>query len=256
MKSLKRIILTTGVMISLFGAPIVQNNPLMDYMNSMTTITAMAAEQQSNLPYSRFWETQADGSWKYKYDDGTYATGWIQDDVDGNWYYMDSAGIMKSGLYKSYDRYYLLSGLHDGHYGHLLTNGEVYQGVTISADTSETYMGALSQQTISQLGLDVSKAIDITGTQHVKGGQVVTPEQPQQNPTTQSNGGTGKGGSTTSSTDDMSQTGKITDPNDLKPGQFAIIDGHMWARDPSSGTLYDMGSTAGSTDGGTSIEIH
>ena len=187
MKSLKRIILTTGVMISLFGAPIVQNNPLMDYMNSMTTITAMAAEQQSNLPYSRFWETQADGSWKYKYDDGTYATGWIQDDVDGNWYYMDSAGIMKSGLYKSYDRYYLLSSLHDGHYGHLLTNGEVYQGVTISADTSETYRGALSQQTISQLGLDVSKAIDITGTQHVKGGQVVTPEQPQQtqeNPTT------------------------------------------------------------------------
>ena len=175
MKSLKRIILTTGVIISLFGAPIVQNNPLMDYMNSMTTITAMAAEQQSNLPYSRFWETQADGSWKYKYDDGTYATGWIQDDVDGNWYYMDSAGIMKSGLYKSYDRYYLLSGLHDGHYGHLLTNGEVYQGVTISADTSETYRGALSQQTISQLGLDVSKAIDITGTQHVKGGQVVTP---------------------------------------------------------------------------------
>ena len=183
MKSLKRIILTTGVIISLFGAPIVQNNPLMDYMNSMTTITAMAAEQQSNLPYSRFWETQADGSWKYKYDDGTYATGWIQDDVDGNWYYMDSAGIMKSGLYKSYDRYYLLSSLHDGHYGHLLTNGEVYQGVTISADTSETYRGALSQQTISQLGLDVSKAIDITGTQHVKGGQVVTPEQPQQTST-------------------------------------------------------------------------
>ena len=205
MKTLKRIILTTGVMISLFGAPIVQNNPLMDYMNSMTTITAMAAEQQSNLPYSRFWETQADGSWKYKYDDGTYATGWIQDDVDGNWYYMDSAGIMKSGLYKSYDRYYYFSEIHDGHFGHMLTNGEVYQGVTISADTSETYRGALSQQTISQLGLDVSKAIDITGTQHVKGGQVVTPEQPQQTPTTP-NGGTGEGGSTTSSTDDSFDT--------------------------------------------------
>ena len=73
------------------------------------TITTYAAEQQSNLPYSRFWETQADGSWKYKYDDGAYATGWIQDDVDGNWYYMDSAGIMKSGLYKSYDRYYYFS---------------------------------------------------------------------------------------------------------------------------------------------------
>ena len=202
MKSLKRIILTTGVMISLFGAPIVQNNPLMDYMNSMTTITAMAAEQQSNLPYSRFWETQPDGSWKYKYDNGTYATGWILDEVDGNWYYMDNSGIMQSGLYKSYDRYYFFSEEHDGHFGHMLVNGEVYHGVTISADTSETYRGALSQETISQLGLDVTKAIDITGTQHVSGGKVVTPEQPQQNPTTQSNGGTGEGGSTTSSTDD------------------------------------------------------
>lgn len=167
----KRILLSSGLLLGfMFTSPIIP------------TMTTYAAEQQSNLPYSRFWETQADGSWKYKYDDGTYTTGWIQDDVDGNWYYMDSAGIMKSGLYKSYDRYYLLSSLHDGHYGHLLTNGEVYQGVTISADTSETYRGALSQQTISQLGLDVSKAIDITGTQHVKGGQVVTPEQPQQTP--------------------------------------------------------------------------
>ena len=127
----------------------------------------------------------------------------------------------------------------------MLVNGEVYHGVTISADTSESYRGALSEQTLTQLGLDVTKAIDITGTQHVSGGEVVTPEQPQQNPTTQSNGGTGEGGSTTSSTDDMDQTGKITDPNDLQPGQFAIIDGHMWARDPSSGTLYDMGSASG-----------
>lgn len=170
----KHILLSAGLLLGvMFTGPM---------MNDITTITAMAAEQQSNLPYSRFWETQADGSWKYKYDDGTYATGWIQDDVDGNWYYMDSAGIMKSGLYKSYDRYYYFSEIHDGHFGHMLTNGEVYQGVTISADTSETYRGALSQQTISQLGLDVSKAIDITGTQHVKGGQVVTPEQPQQTP--------------------------------------------------------------------------
>lgn len=59
----------------------------------------------------------------------------------------------------------------------MLVNGEVYHGVTISADTSETYRGALSQETISQLGLDVTKAIDITGTQHVSGGEVVTPTQ-------------------------------------------------------------------------------
>lgn len=144
---------------------------------SIQAITAYAAEQQSNLPYSRFWETQPDGSWKYKYDNGTYATGWILDDVDGNWYYMDNSGIMQSGLYKSYDRYYFFSEEHDGHFGHMLVNGEVYHGVTISADTSESYRGALSEQTLTQLGLDVTKAIDITGTQHVSDGEVVTPPQ-------------------------------------------------------------------------------
>lgn len=180
----KHILLSAGLLLGvMFTGPM---------MNSMTTITAMAAEQQSNLPYSRFWETQPDGSWKYKYDNGTYATGWILDEVDGNWYYMDNSGIMQSGLYKSYDRYYFFSEEHDGHFGHMLVNGEVYQGVTISADTSETYRGALSEQTLTQLGLDVTKAIDITGTQHVSGGEVVTPEQPQQtqeNQTTPNNGG-------------------------------------------------------------------
>ena len=177
----KHILLSAGLLLGvMFTGPM---------MNNITTITAMAAEQQSNLPYSRFWETQPDGSWKYKYDNGTYATGWILDEVDGNWYYMDNSGIMQSGLYKSYDRYYFFSEEHDGHFGHMLVNGEVYHGVTISADTSESYRGALSEQTLTQLGLDVTKAIDITGTQHVSGGVVVTPEQPQQTPTTQSNGG-------------------------------------------------------------------
>ena len=155
---------------------------------SIQAITAYAAEQQSNLPYSRFWETQPDGSWKYKYDNGTYATGWILDEVDGNWYYMDNSGIMQSGLYKSYDRYYFFSEEHDGHFGHMLVNGEVYHGVTISADTSESYRGALSEQTLTQLGLDVTKAIDITGTQHVSGGEVVTPPQTP-NTNTSSEGG-------------------------------------------------------------------
>ena len=180
----KHILLSAGLLLGVMFTGLM--------MNDITTITAMAAEQQSNLPYSRFWETQPDGSWKYKYDNGTYATGWILDEVDGNWYYMDNSGIMQSGLYKSYDRYYFFSEEHDGHFGHMLVNGEVYHGVTISADTSESYRGALSEQTLTQLGLDVTKAIDITGTQHVSGGEVVTPEQPQQtqeNQTTPNNGG-------------------------------------------------------------------
>ena len=119
----KHILLSAGLLLGvMFTGPM---------MNKITTITAMAAEQQSNLPYSRFWETQPDGSWKYKYDNGTYATGWILDEVDGNWYYMDNSGIMQSGLYKSYDRYYFFSEAHDGHFGHMLVNGEVYHGVTI-----------------------------------------------------------------------------------------------------------------------------
>lgn len=174
----KHILLSAGLLLGvMFTGPM---------MNNITTITAMAAEQQSNLPYSRFWETQPDGSWKYKYDNGTYATGWILDEVDGNWYYMDNSGIMQSGLYKSYDRYYFFSEEHDGHFGHMLVNGEVYHGVTISADTSESYRGALSEQTLTQLGLDVTKAIDITGTQHVSGGEVVTPPQPSQETPSQS----------------------------------------------------------------------
>ena len=143
----------------------------------MQTSIVFAAEQESNLPYSRFWEVQHDGSWKYKYDNGTYATGWIHDDVDGNWYVMDENGIMQSGLYQSYGKYYLLSEEHDGHFGHMLKNGEVYKGVQIVAETSSDTEGALSEETIVQLGLDTSKAPDISGTQHVENGEVTSPTQ-------------------------------------------------------------------------------
>ena len=248
MSTLKKVIITTGVMFTLFGAPIVQNNPLMDYMNSMTTITAMAAEQQS-LPYSTRWETQADGvTWKYRYDSGGYASDrWVRDEVDGNWYLMDENGIMRYGVFTSYGRYYLLSELHDGHFGHMVKNGEVYQGVTIVAEASGDYEGALSADTINALrsaGVNVDNVPDVTGTQHTSNGEDEPTTPPVQTPT--ENPSTGEG-STTSSTDDMKQTGKITDPNDLKPGQFAIIDDNGWLRD-YSGTLYDMGSTAGHTN--------
>lgn len=121
----KVIIITTGALLMMTMAPIAQNNPLGQYLNEMTTITAQAAEQ-NQLSYSTRWETQADGSWKYKLDAGGYASGWIQDEVDKNWYYMDSSCTMQSGVYKSYNKYYLLSEIHDGHYGHLVKNGEVY----------------------------------------------------------------------------------------------------------------------------------
>lgn len=176
----KRLVITTGALLLLAGSPIVPHNGLGEYMNTMTgTITAQAAE----LPYSANWETQADGSWKYKLSSGGYASGWIQDEVDHNWYYMDSTNTMLSGLVKSNDnQYYLLSQEHDGHFGRMLTNGSVYKGITIQAETSGAYVGALSQTTLAQLrslGLTVESARDVSGSQHVSDGQVVSTPTPQ-----------------------------------------------------------------------------
>lgn len=182
----KRLVITTGALLLLAGAPIVQNNSLGEYMNTMTgTITAQAAE----LPYSANWETQADGSWKYKLSSGGYAVGWIQDEVDHNWYYMDSTNTMLSGLVKSNNnRYYYLSEEHDGHFGRMLTNGSVYKGITIQAETSGDYVGALSQTTLAQLrslGLYVENAPDVSGSGHTTNGQ--TTQQPSTGNQTQNN---------------------------------------------------------------------
>lgn len=191
----KRIIITTGALLMMTMAPITQSNPLGQYLNEMTTITAQAAEQ---LPYSTRWETQADGSWKYKLDAGGYASGWIQDEVDKNWYYMDSSCIMQSGVYKSYNKYYLLSEIHDGHYGHLVKNGEVYQGVTIYASTNESDEGALTEATINALrdaGVNVDNVKDISGSQHVSDGAVTSNPDPAAQNQTSNNGTSGSGGS-------------------------------------------------------------
>ena len=169
---LNRLILTTGALLCLTAAPIAQTNPL----GSMEV-------QAAELPYSIYWETQADGSWKYRLNTGGYASGWIQDEVDKNWYYMDESATMQSGVYKSYGKYYLLSEIHDGHYGHLVKNGEVYQGITISASTNADDEGALTDSTLSALrgaGLNVDNVPDISGSQHVSDGQIAPPA-PQSN---------------------------------------------------------------------------
>lgn len=181
---LKRIIITTGVLLMMTAAPISQANPLGQYMSSMTTITAQAAEQ-SQLPYSIYWETQADGSWKYRLNTGGYAVNrWVQDEVDHNWYLLDGNGVMRTGVYKSYGKYYLLSEIHDGHYGHLVKNGEVYNGITISASTNADDEGALTDSTLSALrgaGLNVDNVQDVSGTTHTTGGQDVAPSGEVQN---------------------------------------------------------------------------
>ena len=179
---LKKIIITTGALLMMTMAPITQSNPLGQYLNEMTTITAQAAEQ-NQLSYSTRWKTQADGSWKYKLDAGGYATNrWVQDEVDHNWYLLDDNGVMRTGVYKSYGKYYLLSEVHDGHYGHLVKNGETYNGVFISADTSAENEGALTDSTLSALrgaGVNVDNVQDVSGTTHTTGGQDVGNTAPQ-----------------------------------------------------------------------------
>ena len=176
---LNRLILTTGALLCLTAAPIAQTNPL----GSMEV-------QAAELPYSIYWETQADGSWKYKLNTGGYASGWIQDEVDKNWYYMDESATMQSGVYKSNGKYYLLSELHDGHYGHMVKNGEVYQGITISASTNADDEGALTDSTLSALrnaGVNVDNVPDISGSQHISDGVIATPSPaPQPTPAPQS----------------------------------------------------------------------
>ena len=171
---LNRLILTTGALLCLTAAPIAQTNPL----GSMEV-------QAAELPYSIYWEKQADGSWKYRLNTGGYASGWIQDEVDKNWYYMDESATMQSGVYKSYGKYYLLSELHDGHYGHMVKNGEVYQGITISASTNADDEGALTDSTLSALrdaGVNVDNVPDISGSQHISDGEITSPSPaPQPN---------------------------------------------------------------------------
>lgn len=192
MKTLNKIIITTGALLMMTMAPISQANPLGQYLAEMTTITAQAAEQ-SQLPYSIYWETQADGSWKYRLNIGGYAVNrWVQDEVDHNWYLLDDNGVMRTGVYKSYGKYYLLSEVHDGHYGHLVKNGETYNGVFISADTSAENEGALTDSTLSALrgaGVNVDNVQDVSGTTHTTGGQDVGNTAPQSQNQPADNGG-------------------------------------------------------------------
>lgn len=237
----KHILLSTGLLLGvMFTGPI---------MNDMATLTTYAAE----LTQSARWVGSGD-RWQVSDNAGGFLKNqWFQDDVTGHWYLLgaEDGSVMYSGLVtdQSTGKSYLLNTNHDGTFGRMLDVDGVYNinGVDVYLTFDQTHNGTHGA---ILTGLDSLRSTGVYEKQYDQI-PIAQPETqtPTENPTTQSNGGTGEGGSTTSSTDDMNQTGKITDPNDLKPGQFAIIDEHMWARDPSSGTLYDMGSTAGSNSG-------
>ena len=54
--------------------------------------TAMMTTLLSSTALAGSWQDQGNGQWKYQNDDGTFATGWIED--GGKSYYLDSNGIM------------------------------------------------------------------------------------------------------------------------------------------------------------------
>lgn len=131
-------------------------------------LTVNAGNANDGRLYSDNWRLNSSNDWEY-YDNGRKVTNaWIQD--HSHWYLVDENGTMRVGLYQSYGKYYLLDDVRGtGTYGKLLKNGGVYKGITISADTSADYEGALSEDTLNRLasvGVSRGNATNVTGTAH------------------------------------------------------------------------------------------
>lgn len=54
--------------------------------------TALLTLSVGMTAFAGAWQAQENGQWKYQNDDGSYATGWIED--SGKNYYLDANGIM------------------------------------------------------------------------------------------------------------------------------------------------------------------
>lgn len=173
---LKKIIITTGALLMMTMAPIAQSNPLGQYLNEMTTITAHAAT------YSDNWKMDGAGVWWYYLNDGSVAKdAWVKD--YGEWYLLGSDGAMRTGVFQSNEgKYYLLDTVRNtGTYGKLLKNGAVYQGITLKCDTSEAYEGALSDESIAALksaGVSFENVPNVENTKHVENGVITSNPTP------------------------------------------------------------------------------
>ena len=156
-------------------------------MNNIITITAMAAEAYSDNWFNE--KEDLSGTWYYRMNDGSLCTSaWVHD--NGQWYLLDASGNMLTGIVKSNGgKYYLLDTVRGtGTYGKMLTNGSVYNGVTISASVNEADEGSLSADTIAQLrsvGVNLDNVPNVENTKHVEGGVVVFANTPTQTPTPQ-----------------------------------------------------------------------
>lgn len=146
---LKKIIITTGALLMMTMAPITQSNPLGQYLNEMTTITAQAAEQAPT--FSEYWYQSEDGAWHIKDGNGnTIKNGWVCDDTVASngqniWYLIDANGNMVShGLVKDQTgNIYSLETNHNGYYGMLRHTSGNYDGVYL--DIEQSHDGAFGK---------------------------------------------------------------------------------------------------------------
>ncbi|NFN94444.1 cell wall-binding protein [Clostridium botulinum] len=69
-------------------------------------------------------------NWYYLKDNGTMATGWIED-KDGRWYYLDKSGAMQTGWLKDKNKWYYLEPNSTGY------KGEMYGNCTVIIDGKE-----------------------------------------------------------------------------------------------------------------------
>ena len=66
------------------------------------------------------WVSSKDGkSWWYDHGDGSYSTSWEK--IDGEWYFFDESGWLRSGWLQRGKRWYWLNPNHDGHFGRMVT---------------------------------------------------------------------------------------------------------------------------------------
>lgn len=231
MSKTKHILLSTGLLLGvMFTGPI---------MNDMATLITYAAE----LTQSARWVGSGD-RWQVSDNAGGFLKNqWFQDDVTGHWYLLgaEDGSVMYAGLVtdQSTGKSYLLNTNHDGTYGRMLDVDGVYNinGVNVYLTFDQTHNGTHGA---ILSGLDSVRSTGVYEKQYDK---IPTSDPNQQTPQPSQ-----ETPSTNTSTDDMDQTGNVSDPNDLKPGQFAIINGHMWVKD-SSGMVVDTGSTSGDTSG-------
>lgn len=114
----------------------------------MTTILSLSL---ASTVFAGAWQPQTTVQWKYQNDDGSYATGWVQD--DGKYYYLDSNGIMLTDT-RTPDGYYVgADGVWDGQSASstVITVGDSSPAVGHTTSVPST----VYQPGIYQVGVDI-----------------------------------------------------------------------------------------------------